>query len=113
MLKIYHNPRCQKSRQTLQLIQENGAEHTVVEYLNQRLTADELKSLIQKLGIKAEALVRKSEQVFKDAYKGKILTEEEWIEAMVSNPKLIERPIVVKGDQAVLGRPPGNVKALF
>ncbi|MFT6215235.1 MAG: arsenate reductase [Roseivirga sp.] len=113
MLKIYHNPRCQKSRQTLQLIQESGAEHVIIDYLNQVPTAGELKSLLQKLGITAEALLRKSEQIYKEVYKGKNLTEEEWINAMVNHPKLIERPIVVKGDKAVLGRPPENVKQLL
>ncbi|MFT6054280.1 MAG: arsenate reductase [Bacteroidia bacterium] len=113
MLKIYHNPRCQKSRQTLQLIQESSAEHVIIDYLNQVPTAGELKSLLQKLGITAEALLRKSEQIYKEVYKGKNLTEEEWINAMVNHPKLIERPIVVKGDKAVLGRPPENVKQLL
>ncbi|PIQ48068.1 MAG: arsenate reductase (glutaredoxin) [Cytophagales bacterium CG12_big_fil_rev_8_21_14_0_65_40_12] len=109
MLKIYHNPRCQKSRQTLQLIQESGAEYAIVEYLNNIPTKDELKSLLKKLGMPAESLVRKSEQLFKDEFKGKDFSETEWIQIMVEHPKLIERPIVVKGDKAVLGRPPENV----
>ena len=113
MLKIYHNARCQKSRQTLQLIQESGAEHVIIDYLNQVPTEEELKSFLQKLGITAEALLRKTEQIYKEVYKGKNLTEEEWISAMVNHPKLIERPIVVKGDKAVLGRPPENVKQLL
>jgi arsenate reductase (glutaredoxin) len=113
MLKIYHNPRCQKSRQTLQLIQDSGAEFIIVEYLNDIPTEDELKSILQKLGIPAVALIRKSEQLYKDDFKGKQFSEVEWIRIMIENPKLIERPIVVKGDQAVLGRPPENVKVLI
>jgi arsenate reductase len=113
MLKIYHNPRCQKSRQTLQLIQESDAEYTIVEYLKDIPTEDELKSILKKLGIPAEALIRKSEQQYKDEFKGKQFSEAEWIQIMVENPKLIERPIVVKGDKAVLGRPPENVKMLI
>lgn len=113
MLKIYHNPRCQKSRQTLQIIQESGLEHYVIEYLNEVPTAEELRGLLKKLGISAESLIRKSEQVFKNEFKGKDLSENQWIEAMITHPKLIERPIVVKGDRAILGRPPENVKNLL
>jgi arsenate reductase len=76
-------------------------------------TKDELKSILKKLGIPAEALIRKSEQQYKDEFKGKQFSETEWIQIMVENPKLIERPIVVKGDRAVLGRPPENVKELI
>uniref|UniRef100_UPI004047C7A5 arsenate reductase (glutaredoxin) n=1 Tax=Roseivirga sp. TaxID=1964215 RepID=UPI004047C7A5 len=113
MLKIYHNPRCQKSRQTLQLIEVSGAEYAIVEYLNDIPTKGELKSILKKLGMPAESLVRKSEQLFKDEFKGKSFSETEWIQIMVENPKLIERPIIVKGDEAVLGRPPENVLKLL
>lgn len=113
MLTIYHNPRCSKSRQTLQLIRESDNLVEIVEYLDDHLSADELEELLEKLGMKAEKLVRRQEAVFKEHYKGKELTEREWIEAMVEHPKLIERPIVVKEDKAVLGRPPENVKVLF
>lgn len=113
MLKIYHNPRCQKSRQTLLLIQERSSEYTIIDYLKDIPTKDELKSILKMLGINAEQLIRKSEQLYKDEFKGKQFSETEWIQIMVENPKLIERPIVVKGDRAVLGRPPENVKALI
>lgn len=112
-MKIYHNPRCRKSRETLQIIQEKGVEVEIIEYLNDVPTKAELKALLKKLGIPAEALLRKGEAIFKEQFKGKTLSEDAWIEAMIQNPKLIERPIVVKGDQAVLGRPPQNVLALF
>lgn len=113
MLKIYHNPRCQKSRETLKLIQESGAPCTIVDYLNDRPTAQELQAVLKKLGMPAESLVRKSEQLFKDEFKGKDFSETEWIQIMVEHPKLIERPIVIKGDKAVLGRPPENVLKLL
>lgn len=112
-MKIYHNPRCTKSRQTLQLIREAGIEPEIIEYLNDVPTKTELKELIQLLGIKPYDLLRRGEADFKDNFKGKELSDDEWIAAMVKYPKLIERPIVVKQKKAVLGRPPENVKALL
>lgn len=112
-MKIYHNPRCRKSRETLQIIEDAGANVEIVKYLEDVPTTAELKDLISKLGIPAEKLLRKGEAIFKENYKGKSLSEDEWIEAMIQNPKLIERPIVVKGDKAVLGRPPQNVEELL
>jgi len=113
MLKIYHNTRCKKSRETLQLIEEAGAMVEVIEYLKVTPTAEELGEIVQKLGIKPEELIRKNEAVYKEQYKGKDLSDTEWLNTMVANPKLIERPIVVKGDEAIIGRPPENVKKLF
>jgi len=113
MLKIYHNPRCTKSRQTLQLIEEEGQMVEVVEYLKTIPSKQELAELIEKLGITPEKLIRKGEKDYKENFKGKDLSDDEWLEAMVKYPKLIERPIVVKGDKAVLGRPPENVKILL
>lgn len=112
-MKIYHNPRCSKSRQTLQLIKNANADVEIVEYLNNVPSKEELKDLLTKLNLKAEDILRKSEAVFKDNYKGKNLSEDEWIDAMIKHPKLIERPIVVKGKRAVLGRPPENVLELL
>lgn len=113
MLTIYHNPRCTKSRQTLERIREAGQEPQIVEYLKDTPTAEELKALLSKLGIGPQDLLRKGEAIYKEQYKGKELSDEEWVEAMIAHPKLIERPIVVKGDKAVLGRPPENVDALL
>ncbi|TPE46095.1 arsenate reductase (glutaredoxin) [Pontibacter mangrovi] len=113
MLKIYHNSRCSKSRQTLDLINQAGQEAEVVEYLKTPPTADELRVILQKLNMKPEQLLRKGETVYKDKYKGKEFTDEEWIQAMVEHPVLIERPIVVKDNKAVLGRPPENVLDLL
>ena len=112
-MKIYHNPRCTKSRQTLVLLQEKGVEPEVVEYLKDLLSAKELKELIGFLGITPLELVRKNEVVWKEQFKGKKLSAEEVINAMVKNPKLIERPVVVKEKKAVLGRPPENVLKLI
>lgn len=113
MLKILHNSRCTKSRQTLQLIEESGEMVQVVEYLKTVPSEEELTDIINMLGIKPEQLLRKGEAIYKEQYKGKNLSDEEWIEAMVEHPKLIERPIVIKGKEAVIGRPPENVKKLI
>ena len=108
-MKIYHNPRCQKSRQSLQLLLDNNVEPEIVLYLDDVPTQKELKAILKKLGIKAEQLLRKGEAIYKENYKGKTLTEAEWIKAMVEYPKLIERPIVIHGNKAALGRPPEQV----
>lgn len=112
-MKIYHNPRCRKSRETLQIIEDSGIEVEIVKYLEEVPTKSEIKELLVKLGIPAEKLLRKGEAIFKEKYKGQNLSDDQWIKAMVENPKLIERPIVVKGDEAILGRPPQNVRELL
>lgn len=108
-MKIFHNPRCSKSRQTLNLLKENGVDPEVVLYLDNPPTKTELTLLIQQLGILPSQLLRKGEKIYKEQFKGKTISEEEWIEIMIKYPKLIERPIVVKDGKAVLGRPPENV----
>ena|SRR5688572_23054696 len=110
---IYHNPRCSKSRSTLELLQEHGIEPRIVEYLKTPPSAQELKEIVTRLGIRPEQLVRKTEDVYKSQYAGRTLTDAQWIEAMVRDPILIERPVVVSGERAVLGRPPENVKQLL
>jgi len=110
---IFHNPKCSKSRATLELLNQRGVQPQVVEYLKTPPTAAELKAIVAKLGIRPEDLVRKGEAVYKENYAGKTLTDAQWIEAMVRHPILIERPIVIQGDKAVLGRPPENVLALL
>lgn len=106
---IYHNPRCSKSRQTLQLIEEKGVTPEVVLYLENVPTKSDLKSILKKLNISADQLIRKGEKDFKENFKGKNLSEEEWIDAMIKFPKLIERPIVITEEKAVIGRPPERV----
>jgi arsenate reductase len=110
-MKLYHNPRCGKSRCALTLLE--GKEFEVVEYLKNPLTAEELKALIAKIGISPLELIRKSETDFKENYKGKDLSDDEWIAAMVKFPKLMERPILEKGDKAIVGRPPEDILDLL
>ena len=110
---IYHNPRCKKSRETLKLLEDKGVNYDVVQYLKEVPTKDELKKILAKLNVKPLNLVRKEEKKYKEEYKNLDLNDEEWIEVMHQNPKLIQRPIVVKGNKAVIGRPPENVKELF
>jgi arsenate reductase (glutaredoxin) len=110
---IYHNPRCTKSRATLALLQERGLTPTVIEYLQTPPSAAQLRAVVRKLAIEPETLVRKGEEIFKAQYAGKSLTDAQWIEAMVQHPILIERPIVVVGDRAAIGRPPENVLGIL
>ena len=112
-MKIYHNPRCQKSRETLKIIKESGKDIEIIKYLEQIPSESELKGILEKLKIPAKDILRKGEKIFKEYYKGMSLSEGEWIKVMVKHPKLIQRPIVIKGDKAVLGRPPENVKQLL
>ncbi|MDC0201808.1 arsenate reductase (glutaredoxin) [Flavobacteriales bacterium] len=108
-MKIYHNPRCSKSRQTLTLIQERGKEIEIIEYLKNPLTFEDLELILVKLSISPIELVRNKEEIWKENYKGKTLMDDEIIQAMVDNPKIIERPIVINGMKAIIGRPPENV----
>ncbi len=113
MLKIYHNPRCSKSRQTLQLIEAAGAPVEIITYLSDILTVEELTEIVKKLGIAPESLVRKGEAIYKENFKGKTFSDQEWLRILHENPKLIERPIVTKGSNAIIGRPPENVNQLL
>lgn len=107
---IFHNPRCSKSRQTLQLLQENGVEPEVRLYLEDVPTAAELKAVLKQLGFSARELMRNKETDFKENNLGdKSLSDDQLIQAMIDFPKLIERPIVIKGNKAKIGRPPEQV----
>ena len=111
---IYHNPRCSKSRQALQLLREAGIEPTIVEYLKTPLEKDVLKNISQLLGLRPKDFVRKTEKDFKDNDLSKYLEDDDKIiDAMSLFPKIIERPIVVSGGEAVIGRPPENVQKLI
>ena len=112
-MKIYHNPRCRKSRETLALIEEKGVTPEVIRYLEEPPTKAELRQILSLLGIPASALVRRNEALYKEKFKGKNISEAEWLDILVENPRLIERPIVVDGDRAILGRPPENVLRLW
>ena len=107
---IYHNPRCSKSRQTLALLEENGVGPEIVEYLKTPPSAAELKRVLKKLGLSPRDIVRKGEAVYTElGLKDKDVSDDELIALMAANPILIERPIVVSGDKAALGRPPDAV----
>lgn len=112
MLTIYHNPRCSKSRQTLALIEENNQEVTIVEYLKTPLTKVEIEGLLSALNVSPIEMMRTKETEFKEQnLKG--ADDNTLINAMENTPKLIERPIVVNGNKAIIGRPPENVLSLI
>ena len=104
-MKYYHNPRCAKSRSGLALLEEKGVRPEVIEYMKEPLRPEELDELLGKLNMPAAELVRKNEKVWKEEFKDKELTEDELILAMIEYPNLMERPILEKGDKAVVGRP--------
>lgn len=106
---ILHNPRCSKSRETLQLLEEKGEDILVVKYLDQVPTRAELENILALLKLKPIDLVRTKEAIWKEKYKDSALSDSEVIDAMLENPKLIERPIVIKNNKAAIGRPPQQV----
>lgn len=110
---IYHNPRCSKSRGALALLEERGITPEVVRYLDTPPTREEMAGLLAKLGMRPSELVRRGEDVFRTEYAGRELSEDEWLDALVTHPVLIERPIVVSGDRAVVARPPEKVLELL
>ena len=109
MIKIYHNPRCTKSREGLKILEESGQDFEVIKYLEDIPDNKELKEIIRILGITAEQLVRKNEAIWKENFKGKVLSDDDIVDAMVQYPKLIERPIIVNKNKAVIGRPPQDI----
>ncbi|CAM3367512.1 arsenate reductase (glutaredoxin) [Zobellia roscoffensis] len=113
MIKIYHNPRCQKSREGLKVLENSGKEFEVVKYLEEVPTKEELRKVLDCLAITPEMLVRKNEAVWKENYRGKLLSHEEILDAMILYPKLIERPIVINGGKAVIGRPANLVEDIL
>lgn len=113
MIKIYHNPRCSKSRQGLEIVENSGKEFEIVKYLDNIPSKEELSDIIKKLNISPIQLVRKNEKIWKEEFKGKELSDEEIVKAMVENPKLIERPIVINDNKAVIGRPPESISDII
>ncbi len=113
MIKIYHNPRCTKSRQGLEVLQNSGEQFEIVKYLENIPTKDELRKVLGYLNISAENLVRKNEAIWKENYRGKNLSEENILDAMIQYPKLIERPIVIRDNKAVVGRPTEKIYDLL
>jgi arsenate reductase len=113
-IKVYQKPTCTKCRITLNLLRERGAEFDAVNYYETPLTVDELRGLVEKLGISPRDLLRKEEQVYRDLKLGqRDVSDEELIRLMIEYPDLMQRPIVVRADRAVLGRPPENVEKLL
>lgn len=111
--QILHNPRCSKSRQTLALLEDNGVQPKVIEYLKQPPSVSELEEICTKLGVEPQAIVRKKEALFKSLeLVEQELTRQQWLETLHQHPKLIERPIVIHGNHARIGRPPENVLEL-
>ncbi|TXK70905.1 arsenate reductase (glutaredoxin) [Mesonia sp. HuA40] len=110
MIKIYHNPRCSKSREGLAILQESGQDFQIVKYLNQPLREEEIKDLLQALDCDPIDLVRTNEKIWKEEFKGKELSRDQIIKAMHENPKLIQRPIIMRKDKAIIARPPEKIK---
>jgi len=112
-VKIYHNPRCSKSRNALALLEEKGLEIEVVKYLETTPSKEELKEILTILGCSAKELIRTKEKIYKELGLEDVSDEDKLIDAMVTNPKLIERPIIFKDNNAVIGRPLENIDQLF
>ena len=112
-IQIWHNPRCSKSRNALNLLEEKGIEANVIKYLDSTPSKEELKEVLKKLGISAKELLRTSEDIYKELNLKNENDEEKIIDAMLLHPKLIERPIIIKGDKAVIARPIENLEELL
>ncbi len=113
MIQIYHNNRCSKSRLGVAFLEEKGQEFKIIKYLEDTPTEKELKEILKKLNYTPIDLVRKGEKIWKENYKGKDLSDTEIIKAMVENPKLIERPIIINGNKAVIARPTEKINKII
>ena len=113
MITIYHNPKCRKSRAGVEYLQEKGIECSIVEYLKTPFTREQFKDLLMKLNMKPEEIVRTQEDEYKEKLKGKSFTDEEWITILLENPRLIQRPIVVRNHKAVIGQPLEEIDRLL
>ena len=112
-ITIYYNPRCSKCREALCLLEERGIEADIIEYLKTPPTEKELKGVLDKLGLKPMDIIRTKEPLFIEKYKGKKFSDAEWIKIMSKNPILIERPIAIEGNKAIIGRPPQNILTII
>ena len=113
MIKIYHNPRCGKSREGLAILENSGNDFEIIKYLEKVPTKKELVGILKILGLSPIDLVRTNETIWKEKYKGKSMTDDDIIAAMITFPKLIERPIVIMDNLGVVGRPPEKIKNLL
>ena len=112
-MKIYHNPRCSKSREVLKIIESKNVNFEIVYYLKKTISKSELRNILKLLNISPIDLIRKNESVYKKKFKGKDLSNDQWLDVLCENPILIERPIVIKDNKALIGRPPKKVLNLF
>ncbi|MCF8237219.1 MAG: arsenate reductase (glutaredoxin) [Saprospiraceae bacterium] len=112
-ISFFHNPRCRKSREALQLLEDAGASILIRYYLEDPPTSNELIALLARLNLSPMDLIRKEEALFKEQFRGQEHTDAEWIQIMVDHPKLIQRPIAIMGERAVVGRPPEQVLTLL
>jgi arsenate reductase (glutaredoxin) len=113
MITIYHNPRCSKSREGVCFLEENKIEFEIIKYLDESITKPELKSILKKLNYSPIQLVRTKEKIWIEKYKNKELSTDEIIDAMLQNPNLIERPIVIKGNKAIVARPTEKINEIL
>ena len=113
MIQIFHNNRCSKSRCALVELENSGKEFEVIYYLETPPSKAELIEIVRKLGIQPIDLIRKTESIYSAKYKGKTLTDDQWMDAMIENPILIERPIVISGDKAVIARPTEKINEIL
>ena len=113
MYKIYHNSRCKKSRAGLQYLQGKGVDPEIIEYLKDPITEEDLKDLLVRLHKKPTEIIRTQEAVYKSEFKGRNFTDDEWVKILIEHPKLIHRPIVVKGPKAIIGDPATNIDVLL
>jgi len=113
MIQIYHNPRCGKSREGLAIVENSGKDFEVIKYLTDIPSKQELLTVIKKLGITPIELVRKTEQIWKEKFHDLQLNDDAIVDAMLAFPILIERPIVINGNKAVIGRPPEKIKDII
>jgi arsenate reductase (glutaredoxin) len=113
IMKIYHNPRCKKSREGLQFIRDKGLNVQVIDYIKNPISEKELQEIVMKLGKKPVEIVRTQEEYFKKNLKGRNFTDEEWITILMENPRLIQRPIVVEKHKAVIAQPPEKINQLL
>lgn len=110
---LYYNPRCAKCREALCLLEEKGIEPEIKEYLKTPPSENELKDVLKKLGIKPIELIRTKEPLYIEKYKGKKYSDAEWVQILCNNPVLIERPIAIEGNKAIIGRPPEKIRSLI
>lgn len=113
MITVFHNPRCSKSRTAVEILKKHNAGVKLIEYLKTPPTENELKAVLKKLKMGAEQILRKKEALFQKKFAGKKFSEAEWIRILVKNPVLIERPIAIKGNKAVIARPPETIEQLL